>query len=300
MLTQVHLLLTYACTFECDHCFIYCSPRAKGTYTLAQVREVLAQARRLGTVEWIYFEGGEPFLYYPVLLEGLRLARDQGFETGLVTNCYWATAREDAMLWLGPLAKTGIGDLSVSSDTLHHGDADPSPADIAAGAGTELGLPVEAICIEKPTVVPTQPTGKGDPVVGGGALFKGRAADKLAQGLPTRPACSFNACTHEELVAPRRVHVDAFGHVQVCQGVSIGNLWQTPLHEIISRYDVASHPICGPLHHGGPAELARVHGVALEGQFVDECHHCFTVRRALLDRFPEQLTPRQVYGLEQE
>ncbi len=30
-----------------------------------------------------------------------------------------------------------------------------------------------------------------------------------------------------------------------------------------------------------------------------ECDHCcFTVRRHLVDRFPDQLAPRQVYGLD--
>ena len=38
----------------------------------------------------------------------------------------------------------------------------------------------------------------------------------------------------------------------------------------------------------------------LEGEFVDECHYCFLVRRSLIDRFPEHLAPRQVYGLDME
>ncbi|MEE8454673.1 MAG: hypothetical protein V3R90_07960, partial [Limibaculum sp.] len=60
MLSQIHILLTYRCTFECDHCFLYCGPRAEGTFTRAQIAEVLEQAEELGTIEWIYFEGGEP------------------------------------------------------------------------------------------------------------------------------------------------------------------------------------------------------------------------------------------------
>ena len=36
MLTQITLLLTYQCTLECDHCYFYCGPRAKGTLTLDQ------------------------------------------------------------------------------------------------------------------------------------------------------------------------------------------------------------------------------------------------------------------------
>ena len=48
-----------------------------------QAGEVLAEAERIGTVEWIYFEGGEPFLYYPLMVEGLRLSKAAGFTTGL-------------------------------------------------------------------------------------------------------------------------------------------------------------------------------------------------------------------------
>ena len=44
MLTGIHVLLTYTCNFECDHCFLYCSPRAEGTFTLEQIREVIEEA----------------------------------------------------------------------------------------------------------------------------------------------------------------------------------------------------------------------------------------------------------------
>ena len=30
MLTGIHFILTYTCNFECDHCFLYCSPKSKG------------------------------------------------------------------------------------------------------------------------------------------------------------------------------------------------------------------------------------------------------------------------------
>lgn len=62
MLAGFHILLTYECTLACDHCFLYSSPRASGAMTLAQVREVLEASQRVGTIERIYFEGGEPFL----------------------------------------------------------------------------------------------------------------------------------------------------------------------------------------------------------------------------------------------
>jgi hypothetical protein len=48
---------------------------------------------------------------------------------------------------------------------------------------------------------------------------------------------------------------------------------------------------------GGPARLAEAHGFAPEDSAVSACHLCFLVRRALIDRFPDYLTPPQVYGL---
>jgi hypothetical protein len=297
MLKGIHFLLTYACNYECDHCFLYCGPHARGTFTLAQIREVMGEAEKLGTVTEVYYEGGEPFLYYPLLIEGLRLARERGFDTGVVTNCYWATAVEDAELWLGPLRDAGVNLLSLSDDEFHNPNGCESPADRAGTAARALGLPASAIRIEAPTVKPPADA-KGEPVVGGGTLFKGRAVETLAEGLPVQPPDGFTACEHEELVAPGRVHVDSFGHVHVCQGVSMGNMWETPLSRLVSDYDASEHPICGPLSRGGPVALAEAYGVELDAEFVDECHCCYLVRRALIDRFPEYLAPRQVYGLE--
>lgn len=93
---------------------------------------------------------------------------------------------------------------------------------------------------------------------------------------------TFRSCPYEDLVSPDRVHVDAFGHVRVCQGISIGNVWETPLSAVLREYDAARHPICGPLVRGGPAALAVERGVAPDGSYVDECHYCYALRRSLI------------------
>ena len=82
-LTGLHILLTYQCTYECEHCFVWGSPRQSGTLTLEQVEDILKQAKDAG-VESIYFEGGEPFLYYAILSKGVRLAAEMGFSVGIV------------------------------------------------------------------------------------------------------------------------------------------------------------------------------------------------------------------------
>ncbi|MBA7600088.1 hypothetical protein ES703_07135 [subsurface metagenome] len=77
MLTGIHFLLTYMCNLECDHCFVYSGPDAKGTLTLDQIRKVLNEATKIGTINWIYFEGGAMFRGRAVekLVEGLPQRR---------------------------------------------------------------------------------------------------------------------------------------------------------------------------------------------------------------------------------
>jgi len=296
-LTGIHFLLSYRCTDECDHCFVWGSPAAGGTFTLAQIRDVLQQGEELGTVDMVYFEGGEPFLFYPIMIQGLREAARPGFKRGIVTNSYWATSVEDAVQWLRPIAEIGVDDLSLSSD-LFHGEAMMTQA---ARHGTEaakqLGIPQYLSVIELPEGCHTcTPAEKGEPITGGQVRFRGRAVARLTEGVPRQPWTEFTDCPDEDFQNPRRVHVDAFGHVHLCQGLLIGNLWQQPLKEIVADYDAATHPIIGPLIEGGPVALVERYDLPHEDTYIDACHLCYLARDQLRSHFLEYLAPATVYG----
>ncbi|MFX0086161.1 MAG: radical SAM protein [Candidatus Hodarchaeota archaeon] len=298
MITGIHFLLTYTCNFECDHCFLYCGPNSEGTFTLNELRQVHEEMDKIGSIKTVYYEGGEPFLFYPLMLEGIKMSSDRGFKTGVVTNSYWSISDEDAELWLKPLLKLGVSDVSISNDAFHHGESNENPSTRALAALKRLRMSGGDICIEKPTIDMEKTQEKGEPVIGGGAMFRGRAVEKLIEKeLPTKHWEEFIECPHEDLENPSRVHLDPFGNVHLCQGLSMGNMWKTPLSELVKNYDANNHPICNPLVKGGPALLAKTHKVDHEEYFVDACHFCYTVRLALLDQFPEYLTPKQVYGL---
>jgi len=298
MLTGIHFLLSYMCNFECDHCFVYSGPSAQGTFTIRQIQTALQEAGKIGTVEWVYFEGGEPCLFYPLMIEGVRRARQMGFQVGVVTNAYFATSEEDARLWLQPLADLGIADLSISDDAFHYEDVEDNPPQRAVACAQELGMPVDSICIEKPTVLKEPEQGRGAPVVGGDAMFRGRAVEKLIEGLPRRPWQELTECPYEDLRDPGRVHLDCYGNVHLCQGISMGKMWEVPLSELVQNYNPESHPICAPLLAGGPAALAETSQMDRAESYVDACHFCYDMRLSLLDRFPQYLAPRQVYGME--
>jgi MoaA/NifB/PqqE/SkfB family radical SAM enzyme len=296
-ITAIHLLLSYRCTNECDHCFLWGSPQAGGTMSLAQVKDALRQAKELGTVEFAYFEGVEPFLFYPVMLAGLREAAALGFKRGIVSNCYWATTVEDAVEWLRPIAEIGVDDLSLSSD-LFNGDAVMTDeARHGVAAAKQLGIPEGVITIEVPEGCSGyEGKDKGEPITGGDVRFRGRAVEKLAGDVPHHPWDSFTECPDEDFANQGRVHIDAFGNVHVCQGVVIGNCWRTPLRDIVADFDPAVHPIIGPLMEGGPAALVKRYGLPHDEGYADACHLCYMARDMLRERFPEYLAPATVYG----
>jgi len=292
----LHLLLTYQCNYHCDHCFVWGGPDQYGTMTLKQIEEILRQARGVGTVEWIYFEGGEPFLYYAALRRGVELAVEAGFKVGMVSNAYWATAAEDARACLAPFAGR-VQDLSISSDAYHWSDADDGQTLMAQAAAEELGIPLGVIRIAPPEATHAACShgqiGPGESAV----VFRGRAAQKLVARADKHPWEQFTECPFEDLREPERVHLDPLGHVHICQGITLGNLFERPLAELFADYDPANHPVTGPLLDGGPAELVRRYDLSCRGQYCDACHLCDTARRALRPRFPDVLAPDQMYGI---
>ena len=294
-LSGLHLLLTYECNFECDHCFVWGGPDRNGTMTPETIEHILQQAKQAASIEWIYFEGGEPFLHYALLRFGVQSAHQQGFRVGIVTNAYWAASDDEAREWLRPFVGV-VEDLSISDDDYHGSGDDPQPTRIARRAAEQLGIPVDFITVAEPEAADVPGAPGHMPAGESAVLFRGRAASKLASRVALKPWVQFSRCPWEDLRQPERMHVDAFGNLHVCQGISIGNLLERPLKEIMRDYQPDSHPIIGPLLAGGPAEIVERYGLPHQDGYADACHLCYLARCELRARFPQVLTPGQMYG----
>jgi hypothetical protein len=300
-LTGLHLLLTYKCTFECDHCFVWGSPRQEGVMTVDDVRNILRQARDTRTIQ-------SPFLYYPILVRGVQMAASMGFHVGIVTNAFWATSVDDALLWLKPFPEL-IEDLSISSDLFHYDEFLSRNAKNAAAAAERLGIAIGIISVAQPGDVMSperNAAGTTEPlnsVVGqlpegeSSVMYRGRAACQLVANAKLSPWETFTSCMSEDLREPGRVHLDPFGNLHICQGLVIGNIHQTPLKQICAEYDPESHPIVGPLLAGGPVALVTEYNLPHVVSYADACHLCYESRAALRARFPEVLAPDQMYGV---
>jgi hypothetical protein len=293
-LEGIHLLVTYRCTYACDHCFVWGSPEATGCMTLAQLESAIDQAAAAG-VTTAYFEGGEPTLAYPVLLAAAERARRRGLEFGVVSNCFWATSVADARVWLAPFKTLGISDLSLSSYAYFVEHADERCLRHAVTAARELGLPLTVLEVGAPAELDAPGLCLGQDV--GQIMCKGRAAVALAPGRAERPPETLVTCPFEDLGAPGRAHLGCDGELQVCQGISAGNVWRQGLAGVLAAYDARRLPVVRELLAGGPWALAQAYGHAPErALYADECHLCYEVRSALRARLPQVLTPAQCYG----
>jgi len=291
----LHILLTYTCNYECDHCFVWGGPGQEGVFTLEQIAEVLQQARSVDTIEEIFFEGGEPFLYFPILVEAVATASARGFRTGIVSNGYWATEVADARAWLVPLRMAGLNQIDVSCDS-YHGSDEGMAAENAQAAARDVGLMTGTIALKEPGM-PRSPAEAvpGVSLAGGSIMYRGRAVT-LTENLPLQSWQTMNVCPFENLLDPKRVHLDPLGNIHACQGVVIGNIFERGLKEILEEYDPLSDPILSHLIEGGPAELARHYNLEHEEGYVDACHLCYTSRKKLRQQYPSILAPDQMYG----
>jgi MoaA/NifB/PqqE/SkfB family radical SAM enzyme len=282
---------------ECDHCFVWGSPKGKGTFTLNQIRNILSEAKKLGTVNHIAIEGGEPFLYYPIMVETVKEAVNLGFHVEVLSNCYWATCSEDAIEWLAPIAEAKNVKLSLSSD-LYHGESwMTEEVKNATKAAKLLNITAGVISVKYPdSEASSIKEIEGAKVDSWELMYKGRAFSKLIEKASKKPWREFTRCPYENFTKQERVHIDPFGHVHVCQGISIGNAWQKPLSNIIWEYNPNENPILEPLVRGGPMALVETFGLPHDEVYADACHLCSATRLMLRDKYPDILVPDQMYG----
>ena len=241
-LSGLHLLLTYECNFECDHCFVWGGPSQTGTMTDETIEHILEAGRGTRHYRMDLFRRRRSISLLPATcVPGLKLARERGFKVGIVTNAYWAITDAEAMEWLKPFAVPSKIFRSATMPTTAARTACGKhvlPARLRstwASLSISSASPVRKGQMCKPFPV-NSPAGEST------VLYRGRAAEKLASRVQPKPWNQFTECPWEELRHPERVHVDAFGNLHICQGISIGNLFERPLTEIMRDYRPGQSP----------------------------------------------------------
>lgn len=295
----INLLLTYTCPLRCKHCYVFSNPRAKGKFTNGSLKEILNQMVELDSVEWIIFNGGEPFWHFQLLLSGIKQARRSGFKVGVITNGYFARTEGTAANFLRPIRQLKVSHLYISDDTFHYNTKKDTPAKRALRAAASIGIPSSRVCIGSNPNINTKILAKDDdsPKFESRLKLRGRAATLSTDEINSSNWHEFTQCPLEDMDKPERISIDPFGNVSVCQGLTLGNAFISPLKSIIKSFKIENHPVLSLLKKGGPALLTKHFSIQPENGYGDACHLCFMTRTALMDLFPQYLAPKQVYGL---
>jgi hypothetical protein len=183
----------------------------------------------------------------------------------------------------------------VSSDLFHGDEILGERPQNALVAAKWLHIPTGMISIDQPEVDVHQTHGQIEDR--GAVMYRGRAAKMLAEKATSHPWEGFDSCPHEDLRESGRAHLDPLGNIHICHGISIGNVFETPLKEICENYNADAHPICRLLLAGGPAALVTEYNLPHASHYADACHLCYEARTALRERFPQYLKPDQMYGV---
>jgi hypothetical protein len=147
-----------------------------------------------------------------------------GFSVGIVSNAYWATSIVDAEEWLRPLVGR-LADLTVSSDLFHCDERLGELPQNAIVAAKWLGIPTGMISVNPQEA--GAPRAHGQLEEENGVMVRGRAAVKLTSSAPTHPWDGLASCPHEDLREPGRIHLDPLGNIHICQGIVIGNVFES-------------------------------------------------------------------------
>jgi len=144
--TRLAFTLTPRCNLHCRHCLADASPAWSSNAALEldmplrDLQRWIDEVASSQKVHTISFTGGEPFLVYDNLVDGVSRAAQRGLATTVLTNAYWASSIKRARAYLSPLQ--ALGTLKISTDEFHQEFVPLAWVKSATQAATELGIQV--------------------------------------------------------------------------------------------------------------------------------------------------------------
>ena len=284
--------------------------------TLRQALETLASWR---TRPQVHLTGGEPFLFFDLLLEGARMAAELNITCYLETSAHWCVDQNRTAERFAALREAGLNAVLISCSPFHAERVPPIRTLRAVRAALEIFGPRQTIVyrpeflqivqqfdLERPTPISRYEEEFGLEGArrilweGYGIISGGRAGYKLGHLAPCRPAEAFAGenCAGNILLA-HHSHIDLYGNYipAFCGGLAAAD-WRTedplqrPYPELVELLIKR-----GPY---GLFEMAqkRYDYRPLPGGYAGKCHLCVDVRWRLAqvkaDDYPE-LRPAGFY-----
>ncbi len=307
---DIGIILSYRCHSGCKHCLYNCGPRwekeAISSYALRQALEAITIWPRTPQV---HFTGGEPFLHFPLLLEGARLAAELGITAYVETSASWCTDEREAIESFAALRQAGLQAVLISCSPFHAERIPPARTlravrtalEVFGTGGVIVYLPdfleiVQLFDVERPTPLSRYEEKFGAEGArrilwhGYGIISGGRSGYQLGHLVPRHSATAFaeRDCTTDILHA-HHSHFDLYGNFisGFCGGLTIGDWHDLP--RVLADSRAGSYPpLIEVLIERGPYGLFEMAGERysyepLPEGYVGKCHLCVDVRRHLVE-----------------
>lgn len=325
------LIVTYNCNSMCDHCRFRCRPNLDGVVSTEKAKRWVKELRDSFDLERLVLYGGEPTLYFKEMYDIARFAYRSGVSINIETNCSWATTLDEAMKFLHKLKELNPRFL-FSFDGFHARSIPFERVRNAIRAAKKLGVPyfhdialMDNIDAENDYDKLTKCLMKELSREGNlgdyslyRTLYMGRAAEKLAEKFTGKTCTSphaykdflpdFRRLDQRCIILPWYPHmshkntdvlvIDPYGWVSFGCGIAIGNANDSPITNIVERYDPWNHPIISILMEEGPLGLTKTseaEGYLMKNRYVEKCHLCQDIRNYLKPFYPNVLVPSNMY-----
>jgi len=127
------------CNIRCEHCVAAGDVPDNRKMDYARAKEIIVEMAKAG-VGGISFSAGEPFLYLNEIIKLVKLCRQKGIYTRIVTNSFWAKTAEVSHGIVSKLKENGLCQLRLSYSRWHQKNVNQSNVLNAAKSCRKVGL----------------------------------------------------------------------------------------------------------------------------------------------------------------
>jgi len=127
------------CNIRCEHCVAADDIPDNRKMDHDRAKEIIVEMAHAG-VGGVSFSAGEPFLYFNEIAELVKLCRQFGIYTRIVTNSFWAKTAEASDSLVSELKENGLCQLRLSYSRWHQKHVDRNNVLNAARSCRKIGL----------------------------------------------------------------------------------------------------------------------------------------------------------------
>jgi organic radical activating enzyme len=127
------------CNIKCEHCVAGEDISDSRKMDHNKAKEIIVEMAQAG-VRGISFSAGEPFLYFNEIAELVKLCRQMGIYTRIVTNSFWAKTAEASESLVSELKENGLCQLRLSYSRWHQKNINQNNVLNAARSCRKIGL----------------------------------------------------------------------------------------------------------------------------------------------------------------